>query len=276
MTETTSTFAPAVAIEHKPELLLAPILAEAIATRAEVATVHQQADGHHGFRIPLVSAEAVANWTAEGQEIDPTSMELDELLVSPSKVAGLLPISRELALDSSPSAAALVGQSLARAVVSRIDQAFMGNLSAPAPAGLGSTSPTEVATGLDNLDALLEAKAAIGAAGGTATALLAHPADALKLGQLKDADGSNRALVEDVATVASLPLIQTAHATEGQLWVIDREAVHVVIRENVEVVSSDQAFFSSDRIAIRGTARIGFGFSAPERLARITIGSGEG
>ncbi|GAA1103544.1 phage major capsid protein [Nesterenkonia jeotgali] len=250
-------------------LILTPLLEQAIATNSVVSTTHTTAGT--SFRIPIVVEDAIASWTNEGEEILPSDVALDELEVTPRKVAGLIPVSRELAEDSSPDAATIIGTSLSRALIHQMDAAFLGALAAPAPQGLSSLTTPELSTDLSNLDALLEAKATIGIAGGSASVILSHPNDALKLAQLKDADGSNRALVADVSTVASLPVIQTRHATEGELWIIDRGAVHVVLREDVTVTSSTDVYFSSDRVAVRATARIDFGFPYPDRLVKVTI-----
>ncbi len=255
-------------------LILEPLLNESISTAAAVSTTHTT--GATEFRVPIVAEDAIAAWTREGEEITPTEVTLDELTITPRKVAGLIPVSRELAEDSSPDASAIIGNSLARSLVYQLDAAFLGALPAPAPQGLGSLEATEITTSLTNLDAVLEGKAAIGIAGGTATAIIAHPNDALALSKLKDAEGSNRSLIDDVSTVASLPVIQTQHATEGELWIVDNTAIHTVVREDVSVTSSSDVYFSSDRVAIRATARVDFGFPYQNRLVKITTNADTG
>lgn len=269
MTLTTSNTTQIVG-EYRPDLILEPLLGSAVAFNSAVSTIHNIPEGNKGARIPIVREDAVAAWTEEGEEISPTDVDLDELLVEPSKVAGLIPVTSELARDSSPAAAAIVGRSLARSVAFQIDAAFFGDLAAPAPAGLASLeAPVVVGGPLTNLDPLLEAKSAIAVNGGNATAVLAHPTDALALGKLKDTADSNRALLADLRTVADLPLIQSQHIEAGTVWVVDSSSVHVGLREDIEVETSAHALFSSDRIAIRATARAGFGFPYPNRIAKI-------
>ena len=269
MTETTISLST-LATTEQAGLILEPLLAQAVAANSAVATVHST--GATEFRIPRVDSDAAAAWTNEGEEITPSGVDVDEILVTPRKAAGLVPVSRELAEDSSPDAATLIGRSLSRALIDQVDRAFFGNLPAPAPKGLESLEATELSTDLTNLDGLLEARAAIAAAGGTATAILAHPQDALALGKLKDSETSNRALIDDVSTVVSLPVIQSAHATAGALWIVDSSTIHTVIREDVSVESSRDVYFSSDRVAIRATMRIDYGFSHPDRIVKLTIG----
>jgi len=105
---------------------------------AQVATVVQTAATD--YRIPIVSADPTAAWVAEGAEITPADATLQELVVTPLKVASLSVISRELADDSSPAAAQVVGDGIARDIARRIDQAAFAGLASPAPAGL-STLP---------------------------------------------------------------------------------------------------------------------------------------
>ncbi len=89
--------------QHGP-LVVQPALAASVF--AQVAHVAVCKATH--YRIPIVSADPTAAWVAEGAEIAPTDPTLDELTVTPAKVAGLTIISRELADDSNPAAAQVV------------------------------------------------------------------------------------------------------------------------------------------------------------------------
>ncbi|WP_261624354.1 phage major capsid protein [Nesterenkonia marinintestina] len=261
----------ALATDDRSSLVLQPLLDTSIAARAEVAQVFTT--GSTTYRVPVVRAGAAAKWTAEGEEILPSGVDIDEVTIVPSKVAGLIPISRELAEDSAPSAIETVGHSLANAIIWRTDEAFFGNAEAPGPAGLAGLSDVHEVDGgtLDNLDPLLHARTEVAVNGGTPTAILAHPRDVMRVAQLKDSEGSNRALIEDVTTVLGLPVIASEHATEGTLWVIDSSAIATVVRDTVTVESSRDVFFSSDRVAVKATARVGFGFIHPEKLAKVNV-----
>src|SRR5699024_5355116 len=81
-------------------LVVRPVMEAAVASR--VGTVVTIAS--HDYRVPLVTGDPSAAWTAEAAEITPSDATFDELVVTPSKLAGLTVISRELAEDSSPSA----------------------------------------------------------------------------------------------------------------------------------------------------------------------------
>ncbi len=120
--------------EDTGALVVQPVLDQAIAT--QVATLASTT--LTTFRIPVVSEDPTAAWTAEGAPITPTDGTLDEEVVTPDKLAGLTVISNELANDSSPAAAGIVGQGLARDIARRLDEAFFGDTVANGPDGLES------------------------------------------------------------------------------------------------------------------------------------------
>lgn len=254
-------------------LITDPIEADALAFQPGVATTQRIGIGG-SLRIPRVLDDAAAQWVAEGEEIPTSAPTLDELVVAWSKVAGLVPVSRELAEDSNPSAQGIVGSSLARAITQQIDAAFVGDLEAPAPAGLAALADAVTVidgAGLANLDPILEARAAVEAAGGKATAILANPADALALAKLKDSTGSNRGLLESTENIDGVPVVRHAKITAGELWVVDASSIYTALREDVTLAVSDGPYFTSDRIAMRATARVGFAFPYPERIARVDL-----
>lgn len=254
-------------------LITGPLKETAIAFDPRVSTTITTS--LHSYRAPLEKSGGTAQWVAEGEEIPLSKPTLDEIAIIPTKVAGLRSMSRELVEDSDPSAQELVGRDLARSLVEQVDTAFFGagdenNLSMPK--GLGSVAAATIATGaLTSLDLIHDAKAAAESAGAKPTALIAHPLDVLKLVKLKTADGSNQSLLVDSTVVAGVPIISTAYATQGEPWLVDAEAIVTVLREDASLAISDSAQFSSDRIAMRGTIRVGFGFVHPEALVKIMI-----
>ena len=62
----------------------------------------------HDFRIPVITSDATAAWTAEGSDITPSNAGVDEVNVTPKKLAALSIISNELANNSSPAAQTVV------------------------------------------------------------------------------------------------------------------------------------------------------------------------
>lgn len=226
------------------------------------------------FNIPIVEKDAGAAWVVEGGEITPDDPVLSELPVTPAKVAGLTIISRELARDSSPDAQQIVADGLAREIVRKINAAWLGNLPDPAPKGLASLAATPVATplgALQNLDPFAQAVSLAEVEGGTITGWVLSPTDALSVAILKTGEGSNQTLTQTPRSILERPVFVNANVPAGTAWGVDATTAITVLREDLELAISGDAFFTSDRIAIRSTARIGFGFPHPEVISRITI-----
>src|SRR5699024_3273357 len=107
--------------------------------------------------------------------ISPSDSTFDELTVTPSKVAGLSIISRELAEDSSPAAQQIVGDGLARDIARKIDAAFFAASTTNGPSGLGSlTTSTATYDGV-TLDWAHEALSQSERQGGSITSFVTDP-----------------------------------------------------------------------------------------------------
>lgn len=265
MTTGTASGGPILRPEQVGDLVVTPVTEQSIAT--QVATVVTTSS--HDYRIPLITADPAAQWVAEGDEITPSDADSDEITVTPRKLAGLTIITRELANDSDPAAAEAVGDGLARDMARRLDEAFFGNLATPAPPGLGSIAPTVVlGAGTDwaNVDPFADALSRAEGLSAAIGSWVANPADALALAQIKESTGSNKPLLQPDPTqptrrtIQGVPLYVSPHVTAGDVWGIPKGRVFVVIREDAEVESSAHTFFTSDRVAVRATMRVGFGF----------------
>lgn len=257
-------------------LIVQPVQAESLAyqTTTVVETSGEQ------FRIPIVAHDPTAAWTAEGAEISTSDAELDEEVVTPAKVAGLTIITRELAEDSSPAAAEVVGQGLARDIAKRIDQAFYGDLAAPAPPGLGGLTgvqTVDAGSAWANVDPFAEAISLAEQEGATLTAFAANPADALTLATLKEATGSNKPLLSPDPTmptrrmVQGVPLYVSPAVSTGTVWGYDRAFVVTVQREGATLAVDSSAYFTSDRVAVRATMRVAFGFPHPASIIKVSL-----
>lgn len=260
-------------------LLIRPM--DGMSVAAQVA--NRITTGSTSVRLPYVSADPSASWVAEGAEITPSDPTLGEIDVVPPKVAGLTVVSQELAMDSDPSANEMVGQGLARDIARKVDQAFFSTQASPAPSGLDQlTGVTAVDAGASwaNLDAFAEAIANAEEETAVITAFVTSPADALLLSQLKDESGSNRPLLQPDPTmptrrtILGVPMWVSKYVTVGAVWGIPQDRVHVVVRDDASIAVSTDAYFSSDRIGIKATMRVGYGFPpAPRRCAAYpTVG----
>lgn len=251
-------------------LITDPVTKLSLAFDPDVATV--VTTGAHDFHVPIIRDDAGAAWVAEGAEITPDDPTLSELVVTPSKVAGLTIVSRELANDSSPEAMQIVGEGLARSIVSQVDKAFLGNLASPAPKGLASlTGITIVDTGgtLTSLDLFLEAIASAEGENANISAWITTPDMALAIAQLKEATGSNKGLLDDPRILFGRPVKISNDTPQGVIWGVDKTKIITVLREDTEVAVSGDSHFTSDRVAIRATMRVGFGFPTPATIVKM-------
>ena len=260
------------------ELLILPMIAEAVCTSA--ATVVNTAAS--AFRIPMVKTDPSAAWVAEGAEIPVTDAVLDEAETSFSKLSGLTIITSELAADSSPEASEAVGAGLARDLARKLDAAYFGNLAAPAPKGLASLTgfaPISAGTKITNIDPFVQAIAATQQTGAVLDAFVANPADALALALVKKGTGSNEPLLGNdptqpaQRTVSGVPLLVSPAVAAGTIWGIPTGRCYVVLREDASIETDASVYFTSDRVAVRAKLRAGFLFPHAAAVAKISIGA---
>lgn len=259
-------------------LILNPVAEHALALNPAISTAVPTDSTR--FHLPLLEANGAAAWVTEGEEITPDDATLDELVVIPAKVAALRPISSELANDSNPAAQQIVGEAVAQALIGQVDAAFFGNLASPAPAGLASeNSVSTVTTALADLDGFAEAIAKAEEAGATVTAFVASATDALTIARLKVSSGSNQPLLGVDATngtsrsVLGLPLFVSPYVPAGTIWALDGSKQFTVVRNDVALDVDASVYFTSDRVAVRGTIRVGFGFAKPAAIVKLTVGT---
>jgi HK97 family phage major capsid protein len=265
---------PAFLPDQVGQLVVQPVIAEAVATQA--AQPVDVAEGHN-FRVPIVAEDPSASWVAEGAEIPADDATLDEAVAPFHKLAGLTIISRELADDSSPQAAQVVGAGLARDIARKLDGAFFGVGGGQAPAGLAALAGvTLVDSGpLTNLDPFAEAISAAEQVGATLSAFVTDPATALTLATLKQAANSNAPLMQPDptqptrTTVHGVALYSTPAVTTGLVWGIPADRTFVAVRQDTTLDVDRSAFFTSDRVAIRATMRVGFAFAHPAAIVKV-------
>lgn len=268
----------ALLVDDVAALVVLPTLALTAAGDPRVAsTVYTSS---HTLRVPRVTGDPSAAWVAEGEEIPTSDAVLDELDVTPSKLAGLSIITSELANDSSPAAASQIGAGLSRDLARKLDAAFFGALPSPAPAGLGALSGVQsvVAAGaFGSTDSFSKAVSLAEGVGATTTAFIVGPSTALSLATLKETNGSLKPLLGGDGTAATqrliggIPVIVSAAVPPNVAWAVDSSRILTVIRQGATVVADSSQYFSSDRVAIRATLRAAFGFVHPQSVVKITI-----
>jgi HK97 family phage major capsid protein len=232
------------------------------------------------FRVPVLVDDPSTGWVAEGGEITASDPDLDEEIVSPLKLAGLTVVSRELAEDSSPAVAELIGNGLGRDIARKLDVAYFGNTTVNGPDGIEAITANDVDAGAAwaDLDCFLEAVYEAEAVGATLTAFVANPTDALLLAQLKESTGSNKNLLQPDPTaparrmIAGVPLYVTPAVTVGTVWGIPADRALLVVREDVKLTVDKSRYFEFDSIGIRATMRVSWAFPHEAAVQRITVG----
>ena len=276
MASLTSTAGPILSPEQVAALVTKPLIDQSVA--AQVSTVVHTSS--HDLRVPIVDTDPTAGWVAEGAEIGVSDPVLSEITVTPKKLAGLVVVSNELAADSSPAALQVVGDGLVRDLRRKLDAAYFGTTVTNGPSGLGSLTTSTAASGgaWDDLDAFAAAISSAENLHATVTAFVASPSTALALGTIKEygATGSNKALLQADPTqptarmINGVPLYVSPAVGADLVWAIPRQHSLFVIRQDASVVSDRSVFFTSDRVAIRATLRVSFGFPYPLAITKVT------
>ncbi|WP_405831288.1 phage major capsid protein [Streptomyces sp. NBC_00105] len=272
---TSSSGASAVLPVEYGEIVTKPVEALSVAylTGTKVLT------NSNSYEIPILASDVTAGAIAEGAEITPSDAAFNPLRVVPAKFGGLTIISRELADDSNPSAADQVGRSIARQIANSVDNSLFNALSAPNPAGFASLSGISTVgapVAYTNLDPFEEAVSKSEAAGGRITHWVTGAATALEIAKLKDASGSNRGLlnpdlaVEGRRTILGRPVVVSPYVPADVVYGISKDDFLVVTREDTRLDVDHSAYFSSDRVGVRGTMRVAFAMPVPAAHVRIT------
>lgn len=249
----------------------------------ETSTVAGRIEGDEpAVRVVHVDDDDAA-FVAEGAVIPESDPDLDETVVYTGKVAQLVRISREQYHQQ--NTAGLLAESVRRAVVKRANLAYLTQVAPTAPAVTPPAGLLNVAGIIDggevgtDLDTLADAIAAIEAAGGLASHILAAPDAWAALRKVKVGTGSNASLLgagtEDVEKrLLGVPVLTTPAMPSGQLLVLDRTAVVSAVGD-VQVAVSDQVYFTSDSLALRCVFRFGQNVVRPDRLVHLEIAGEE-
>jgi hypothetical protein len=227
--------------EEVNSLVVLPVTRRSVAYQVSTVVVI----GSTTYRIPVLADDVSAQFVAEGAEIPADDADIDELEVTPRKCAALSTISRELASDTiNPGAQDMIGESLARDSAKVIDRAFFGNTTANGPSGLQSlTGVAEIDAGsLTNLDAFAEGQS------------------------MPDPTKPGRRLILGV------PLLVSEAVDDATVWGIPQAFSFVVQAQEATLDVSTDAFFTSDKVAIKTTLRVAFGWPHKEAIVKIEHG----
>lgn len=222
-------------------------------------------------RVPWVADDGDAGFVPEGTLIPDTTGSFTETVIRTGKIAALGKFSYETLAQ--PNAATAIVNSLQRSVIAKADAAFLSNATDPkgllAVAGIvdGGTVGTD-------LDTLADAVTLVEADGGQATHIIAAPDAWGTVAKIKTGTGSAASLLgagtEAVERrLLGVPVHTSAAVPAGQLLVVDSSQI-LTVYGTVRVARSEDAFFSSDIVAVRVTWRVGFGVMRPGRVVQLT------
>lgn len=245
----------------------------------ETSTVSGTVEGD----APLVRVQyvddATASFTAEGAAIDESDPGLSECIVPTGKVTQLVKLSREQ--FSQPNASELLSASVARAVTKAgnaayINQALPTSPAITPPAGLlnipGIVNGGAIA---EDIDGLVDLLATLAGNGAEPSHIVISPTAWASLRKFKIGVNFNSTLLGTGATDAQkflldLPVIVSPAVPSDRGLVLDKTAVVSAVG-NVEVATSEHAFFGADSVAVRCTWRFGANVVKPNRIGEFTV-----
>lgn len=244
----------------------------------QCATVAGRIEGDApSVRVPYVVDDGTPGFVKEGDTIADANQAFSEVVVTTDKVATIGKYTYETLAQ--PEAAALVVNSLSRAVTRKANAAFLGN--ATAPKGLAAISGiTDGGTLGDNLDTLVDAVTGIEAAGGQATHIVASPTAWAAASKLKTGTTSEQPLLgagveAGQRSVLGVPVLVSADAPDETLIVLDKATV-IAATSGIRLARSEDAFFANDVIAVRVTWRLGWAVMHPDRVVKLSTATGGG
>ena len=244
------------------------VKAQSVAAR----TAHVVSTDKVKIAFPKWIADPAVGWYAENDTIAETDGATDEVEVTPTKTAGISPLSNEIVSDSTPGVADLTGKGLANQIARAIDKAYLANTTAKGPNGLLSVAYSTVDTGagLTNLDPFIAARYKAKNNGSDLTSWIMAPAVAEAVLKLKKATGSNESLIsytDGELRIAGLPVVESLDVDPATLfWGIPQEHVALVMRKGTEVRKFDNVH--QDGIWLRAVARLGIGYLNPAGIVR--------
>lgn len=241
-------------------------------------------------RFPIVKQDSSAGWTAELSPIDESQGVYDELVVTSKKLAALTKISNELANDSSPAAAAVIGDGLVRDLARKCDASFFGAQTTNSPTGLKDLIDVQHVDGASTLDTSFDwAAEAISLQeriGGTATAFVASYATVLRLMKVKEFTGASNSAEPLLASTdgnIGAPLgrnifgVRLYSVPEGVVddnvvWCLDQSRSFVTLRSGTTIEVDRSYAFNEDAVMLRAVLRAAWAWPFEQAVVKVSFG----
>jgi HK97 family phage major capsid protein len=118
------------------------------------------------FNVPREGTLPEPAWTEEGVPLPEGTADGDALIFVPKKLGVVIPLSRELWLDSGPSALDAVGNMIAKAMAKKLDRtAYQGDVASGWTGLTAQPGVTPIAFVAGNLDSFKDAQGTVLGAG---------------------------------------------------------------------------------------------------------------
>lgn len=236
------------------------------------------------LKVPRISTGSSVYWEQTGGFANKTQTDqiFDYVELDAKTIYGLTALSEQLAEDSNPDAVKTVQNDLAKAMVVAMDKAILegaGSGADPITGIAGQANVTTLAAGAAfTADDISAAIAAVESNIFNANGVVTHPSVIQKLRDLKDSNGqylwADPRGEAGQRTVFGIPVKTqgslTATAGQRKVFVGQWDEALVGARRGITLAVSKDALFTYDQIAVRLTARLGFGVKHGQAFAVIT------
>lgn len=226
-------------------------------------------------RLPFVADYEPAGFVAEGEKLPGGDFSTDEVTVKSRKIAQSNSLSNELLDTPENGVENILTTTMINSLVAKANTAFLTNVEEPT--GLNTlTGRTDVGALADNLDPFTDAFATLEDEGADLNNMwiIAHPLDWAALAKLKDATGSNRALLTPTEpgtrNIDGIPVHTSRFAQRGTITIGDRGNVPAAYSE-IHVESDKSVLFEYDSVMFRSKYRVGWNVMNAARIATLTV-----
>lgn len=226
-------------------------------------------------RVAFVTDSESAGYVSESVAITSDEPDLDEVVLHAKRIARLVTLSTQQYRQT--ETAAQVSESVARDIVQKADNAFLGDASDQPSTGL--LNVTGVVNGGEveqDLDVLVDLIATLENNGARPSAIIVDPLTWANLRKLKvGGDQINQSLlgagvVDAPPLLLSLPVLRSRWLPPNTGLVADRSQIVSAVSP-VEVAVSEHAAFTSHAVIVRATWAVGWAVVRPDRLGKFTV-----
>lgn len=231
------------------------------------------------------------SWVAEGAVIPEGDPVFDTLTATPRKLAHRVVLTNEVIDDSTPQILDVLNAHLARMMALKLDLSMLqGSGVAPIIRGLANQPGVQTITALGvnggpltNLDAIVQAVAAVEGANARPTGIIMHSKVWEEAQTIKDANG--RYLIEQEASEGAqrslfgVPVYVTnqvsvtesrgTNSDTSSIWVIDASQVVMVRRQDFTLEIDRSRLFDRDESEVRVKLRADLILPNPQAVARV-------